>query len=143
MDEQAMNLPPARVMGTRPLSASAGSPGGPRRGRFAGLAETIFEWLIRLCGISAIVFVFGIFFFVLREGVGFLFGGLNLVQFFFSTEWYPTSNANVRYGVLALIAGTFSVTGLAMLIAVPFGLGAGGVRLRVFAASVFARRSRS
>lgn len=87
-------------------------------------AETLLEWVIRLCGVSAILFVFGIFFFVLREGTGFLFGELNLVQFFFSTEWYPTSNANVRYGVLALIAGTFSVTGLAMLIAVPFGLGA-------------------
>jgi phosphate transport system permease protein len=31
---------------------------------------------------------------------------------------------NKRYGVLAMIAGTFSVTILAMLIAVPFGLGA-------------------
>ena len=30
----------------------------------------------------------------------------------------------MRYGVLALIVGTFSVTALAMLIAVPFGLGA-------------------
>ena len=124
MGEQAMNLPPARVVSSRPVSASAGSPGGPRRGRFAMAAETLLEWVIRLCGISAILFVFGIFFFVLREGVGFLFGGLNLVQFFFSTEWYPTSVANVRYGVLALIVGTFSVTGLAMLIAVPFGLGA-------------------
>ena len=124
MGEQAMNLPPAPVVGPRPLSASAGSPRGPRRSRFALASERVFEWVIRLCGISAILFVFGIFFFVLREGVGFLFGGLNLVQFLFSTEWYPTSVANVRYGVLALIAGTFSVTGLAMLIAVPFGLGA-------------------
>jgi len=124
MGERAMNLPPARVMSSHPVSASAGSPGGPRRGRFAMASEAVLEWVIRLCGISAILFVFGIFFFVLREGTGFLFGELNLVQFFFSTEWYPTSNANVRYGVLALIAGTFSVTGLAMLIAVPFGLGA-------------------
>jgi phosphate transport system permease protein len=124
MGEQAVNLPPARIVSTRPITASAGSPRGPRRHRLAMLGETVLEWVIRLCGISAILFVFGIFFFVLREGVGFLFGGLNLVQFFFSTEWYPTSLANVRYGVLALIAGTFSVTGLAMLIAVPFGLGA-------------------
>jgi phosphate transport system permease protein len=73
--------------------------------------------------VSAILFVFGIFFFVFREGVGIL-GELDLIQFFFSTEWYPTSQSNVRYGVLALIAGTFSVTALAMVIAVPFGLGA-------------------
>ena len=124
MDEQAMNLPPARVVSTRPISVSAGSPRGPRRSRLALLGESALEWVIRLCGFSAILFVFGIFFFVLREGVGFLFGGLNLWEFFFSTQWYPTSLANVRYGALALIVGTFSVTGLAMLIAVPFGLGA-------------------
>ena len=80
--------------------------------------------LIRLCGISAILFVFGIFFFVFREGAGFLFHGFNLGEFFTSPEWYPTSQSHVRYGVLALLAGTVSVTALAMAIAVPFGLGA-------------------
>lgn len=85
--------------------------------------ERGLEFLIRLCGVSAILFVFGIFFFVFREGAGILFGGLDVVEFLTSTEWYPTSHSNVRYGVLALIAGTFSVTVLAMLIAVPFGLG--------------------
>jgi phosphate transport system permease protein len=80
--------------------------------------------LIHLCGFSAILFVFGIFFFVFREGAGLLFGDLDLFKFLFTTEWYPTSQANVRYGVLALIVGTGSVTLLAMGIAVPFGLGA-------------------
>ena len=101
--------------------ASSAAPG--RRRLQAGL-ETVIEFLIRICGISAIVFVFGIFFFVFREGSGFLFHGLKLGQFLFSPEWYPTSQSNVRYGVLALIAGTASVTALAMAIAVPFGLGA-------------------
>ena len=87
--------------------------------------ETALEWLIRLCGISAILFVFGIFIFVFREGAGFLFSGrLSLTEFLFTTEWYPTSMSHVRYGVLALIVGTGSVTVLAMAIAVPFGLGA-------------------
>ena len=88
------------------------------------LLETAIETLIRLCGVSAIVFVFGIFFFVFREGAGFLFSGFNPREFFFSPEWYPTSQSHVRYGVLALIAGTASVTALAMALAVPFGLGA-------------------
>jgi phosphate transport system permease protein len=97
----------------------------PPRPRWEILAETGWEWAIRLCGISAILFVFAIFAFVFREGAGFLLSGrLNLAQFFGSTEWYPTSQSNVRYGVLALIVGTGSVTVLAMLIAVPFGLGA-------------------
>jgi phosphate transport system permease protein len=86
--------------------------------------ESAIEWLIRLCGISAILFVFGIFFFIFREGAGFLFHRLELREFFTSVEWYPTSQSHVRYGVLALLAGTASVTALAMLIAVPFGIGA-------------------
>jgi phosphate transport system permease protein len=94
------------------------------RRRLEQISESIIEWVIRLCGISAILFVFGIFFFVFREGAGFLFGELNLREFLTSPEWYPTSVSNKRYGVLALIAGTFSVTVLSMAIAVPFGLGA-------------------
>jgi phosphate transport system permease protein len=86
--------------------------------------ELAIEWIIRLCGVSAVVFVFGIFFFVFREGAPFLFGDLDLGQFFGSTDWYPDSSANKRYGVLALIAGTASVTILAMVIAVPLGVGA-------------------
>jgi len=118
-----MQLPSQPVASAKPRHA-LGSPRGPQRNKWEGLLETALEWLIRLCGISAILFVFGIFFFVLREGAGFLFGKLDFVQFFTSEEWYPTSLGNVRYGVLALIAGTFSVTTLAMVIAVPFGLGA-------------------
>src|SRR5262245_12145431 len=94
------------------------------RRRLAGLAEHLIEWLIRLCGVSAILFVFGIFFFVFREGADFLFNGLKLREFFTSPEWYPTSVSNKRYGVMALLVGTFSVTALAMTLAVPFGLGA-------------------
>ena len=94
------------------------------RRRWQQISEPAIEGLIRLCGISAILFVFGIFFFVFREGAGFLFKELDVTKFLFSTEWVPTSQSNVRYGVLALLAGTFSVTVLAMVIAVPFGLGA-------------------
>lgn len=95
-----------------------------RRRRWESATEPVIEGVIRLCGISAILFVFGIFFFVFREGSRFLLHGLSLRQFFFSQEWYPTSQTHVRYGVLALIAGTASVTVAAMAIAVPFGIGA-------------------
>tara|TARA_A100001037_G_scaffold272275_1_gene268327 strand:- start:4280 stop:5194 length:915 start_codon:yes stop_codon:yes gene_type:complete len=96
------------------------------RSQKAIVLEGAIEWAIRLCGISAIIFVFGIFFFVFKEGASFLVrdDGLSLSQFLTSEEWYPTSESNKRYGVLALIAGTASVTFLAMVIAVPFGLGA-------------------
>ncbi len=94
------------------------------RGRGEIITEWLIESVIRLCGISAIVFVFGIFFFVFREGGSVLFQDFKFGEFFFSTSWYPSSPSNVRYGVLALIVGTFSVTALAMVIAVPFGIGA-------------------
>jgi phosphate transport system permease protein len=96
----------------------------PSRRGWEVVAERGIELLIHLCGISAIFFVFGIFFFVFREGSGFLFHGFNVREFFLSSEWYPSSQGHVRYGALALIAGTASVTALAMSIAVPFGIGA-------------------
>ena len=98
-------------------------PALPRRPRLEILAERAIEALIRLCGVSSVLFVFGIFFFVFREGSQFLFHGFSFREFFFSQEWYPTSQSHVRYGALALIAGTVSVTLLSMLLAVPFGLG--------------------
>ena len=94
------------------------------RRRFEVISEFLIEWTIKICGISAIVFVFLIFLFVFREGKDFLLNSLDLKEFLFSPEWYPDSVSHKRYGVLALIAGTFSVTLLAMAIAVPFGLGA-------------------
>ncbi len=81
--------------------------------------------LIRLCGISAILFVMGILLFIVREAAPVVVSGrVSLVQFLTRPEWFPTSEVHRRYGALAMIAGTFSVTGLAMLMAVPFGLGA-------------------
>jgi len=68
--------------------------------------------------VSAIVFVAAIFFFVLREAAPILVKDeFSLLQFLFSTEWYPTSASNVRYGTFALTVGTMSVTALAMLLA--------------------------
>jgi phosphate transport system permease protein len=97
----------------------------PGRPAWAVGGEKLLEFVIRFSGISAILFVLAIFFFVFREAAPVLFGTkFKLGEFLFSTQWYPTSAANVRYGTLALTVGTFSVTVLAMVIAVPFGLGA-------------------
>jgi phosphate transport system permease protein len=89
----------------------------------ARVGEFLIESMIRLSGISAILFIFAIFFFVFREAAPIL-GKIDLYKFFFTTAWYPTSTGVPRYGVWALIVGTFSVTALAMVLAVPFGLGA-------------------
>lgn len=88
-------------------------------------AEKLLEGLICLSGVSAIIFVLAIFFFVFREALPILFNGhFKFSQFLFSTEWFPTSEVNVRYGTFSLTVGSLCVTLLAMALAVPFGLGA-------------------
>lgn len=81
-------------------------------------------FLVFVGGVSAIIFIIGIFVFITKEGVGFIAGPLNVREFLGSVTWRPTSAQNPRYGVLGLIAGTASVTGLAMVVSVPFSLGA-------------------
>lgn len=96
-----------------------------RRPWLSRAGEKALEALIYLCGISAIIFVLGIFFFVFKEAAPILTNEkFSLREFLFSIEWYPTSVVKVRYGVAAMILGTLAVTALAMAIAVPFGLGA-------------------
>jgi phosphate transport system permease protein len=85
--------------------------------------DKVVQLLVFLGGVSAIVFIIGIFVFITREGFGFLLGDFNFREFFFSPNWRPTSETRETFGILALIAGTASVTGLAMLIAIPFSLG--------------------
>jgi phosphate transport system permease protein len=89
----------------------------------AWYVDKVVEVLVFLGGISGIVFVLGIFVFITSEGIGFVTESLNIREFFTSIEWRPTSEPPT-YGILALIAGTASVTGLAMLLSVPFSLGA-------------------
>jgi phosphate transport system permease protein len=113
---------------------SEGSPGavGFRRSWLSLAIERMIEALVVVCGISAVVLVGGIFFFVFREAIPVLTSpNFSLGEFLFSVEWYPTSVTDVRYGVLAMIAGTLAVTALAMAIAVPFGIG-GAIYLSEF-----------
>ena len=85
--------------------------------------DQIVERLVFLGGISAIVFIIGIFVFITREGIGFLGGAFDAREFFLDPAWRPTSETP-NYGAFALILGTASVTGTAVLTAVPFSLGA-------------------
>ena len=85
--------------------------------------DKLVQTLVFIGGISAIIFIIGIFVFITKEGLGFLLGDFSFTEFFFSQNWRPTSEKKTTYGILALIAGTASVTGLAMLVAIPFSLG--------------------
>ncbi len=86
--------------------------------------DKLVQLLVFLGGISTIIFVIGIFVFIAAEGIGFLVDGFTFKEFFLSPYWVPSDEDAPEFGILALIAGTASVTGLAMLVAIPFSLGA-------------------
>ena len=80
-------------------------------------SEFIVENLIRLSGISVIIIIGLIFFFLLKEGLP-AFRSVPLGDFL-GDRWYPIED---RYGFLSLLAGTLVVTFGAVIIAVPLGL---------------------
>ncbi len=94
------------------------------RRNVAWYVDRAVQSLVFLGGVSAIVFIVGIFVFITKEGLGFITSSFDIVEFFTSMRWTPTSENNPTYGALALIVGTASVTGTAMIVAIPFSLGA-------------------
>jgi phosphate transport system permease protein len=129
-NDSANDAAAALISAAHPLGAGSGGrpPGSgarPQRSLLEVGLEQLLEAAIRIAGVSAIFFVLAIFFFIFREAAPVLFSReFHLSEFLFSTQWYPTSMSNVRYGTLAMTLGTLSVTGVAIALAVPFGLGA-------------------
>ncbi len=80
-------------------------------------SEFAAERLIKASGVTAIVFVFLIFAFLLREGLP-AFTEVPLDNLL-STRWYPIEN---YFGLLPLIFGSLVVTIGAAIIAMPIGL---------------------
>ena len=93
--------------------------------RLLDALETPIEWIIRACGWSSIVGIFAIFVFIFKEAAPEV-PKLDWVYFFTSPRWIPNPapGNEPSFGALALLVGTFSVTFIALLIAVPVGLGA-------------------
>jgi len=87
--------------------------------------------LVFICGISAIIFIIGIFIFITKEGYGFI-AQMDWGEFFLTPYWFPSDEDAPEFGILALMAGTASVTGLAMVVAIPFSLG-GAIFIAEFA----------
>ena len=106
------------------VAAPPGSRAASDRPNLDWYIDKAVQALVFLGGISAIVFILGIFAFITREGLGFIVERFDFWEFFTSPRWRPTSEWKQTYGILALVAGTASVTGLAMVVAIPFSLGA-------------------
>ncbi|MFY9344372.1 MAG: phosphate ABC transporter permease subunit PstC [Planctomycetota bacterium] len=110
---------------------AGGAPPRDSAARFAALdrrdAAWWLDWLARMLvmagGVSAIVFIAGIFLFIATQGLDFTANRLDFGEFFTAIEWRPTGHPPT-YGALALIVGTLSITALAMVVAVPLSFGA-------------------
>ncbi|MDI9633639.1 MAG: phosphate ABC transporter permease PstA [Methanolinea sp.] len=99
------------------------SPGFPRAGRRPKIpaGEAIVRLVLLACASFAVVAIFFIIAFLLRDGYpAFLEGGIG--DFLLGPVWNPTSYPAGKYGILPLVAGTLLVTAGAMAVSVPLGI---------------------
>ncbi|MCX7981402.1 MAG: phosphate ABC transporter permease subunit PstC [Syntrophales bacterium] len=82
--------------------------------------ENLIKILFATVALFSVLILSFIVFFLFREGIP-IFRVTSLEGFLLGVEWYPTSSPP-SYGIWPLIVGSFAVTALASLIAVPFGI---------------------
>lgn len=102
-----------RARPTRPDSVS-------RTARRPG--ETVVMVLLRAAAFLSVAITIGIVVALLGPALSF-FREVPIGDFLTDTRWAPRF-ANASYGVLPLVTGTLWTTAIALLIAIPFGLGA-------------------
>jgi len=94
-----------------------------RKKKSKKIVEKLVPIALFLAAAVSVLTTFGIVFTLIFETVEF-FTRISITDYLFGTEWLPFSGKEPLYGVLPLILGTFKVTFIAILVAVPFGLGA-------------------
>jgi len=82
-------------------------------------AERLIEIALMLSGLIAVLITFGIVFILVTESLPF-FEAVSLKEFLTSTVWTPNFEKK-NYGILPLVSGTLTITGIALLVAVPLG----------------------
>ena len=92
--------------------------------RHRKLFESATEKVLLVCACFSILSVFFITVFIFQRGAP-LFQTVRLRDFLFSTNWQPMADTAPGYGILSFIVGSFCVTGGALLIGVPIGIGCG------------------
>jgi phosphate transport system permease protein len=80
--------------------------------------DRLARWTVSAGGLSAILFIAGIFLFIGSQGIEFAWNRLSITDLLFGTRWEPTANPP-SYGAWPLLAGTAWITAVAMAVAVP------------------------
>lgn len=93
----------------------AATTSGSRRGW-----ESIIHALLMACAAVSVLTTVGIVVVLLVESLQF-FGEVSPIEFLFGTTWTPLTQ---KFGILPLFCGTLLVTGGAIVVAAPLGLGA-------------------
>jgi len=133
----AYSAPPSMLLAAALVCAAGGLVLGLRAIQ-PGLAarnkvENVIRWLLILASGVSILTTLGIVFSILFEAIKF-FQLVGIWEFITGTKWAPDTAflsgagrtgeaaAEPEFGAVPIFAGTFMITGIAMLVAVPIGL---------------------
>jgi len=83
--------------------------------------EDLIKLALLLAALISILTTTGIVISLARETIVF-FGDVGVSEFLFGSDWSPIIKPQ-SFGVLPLVAGTFLITGIALAVAIPLGLG--------------------
>ena len=84
--------------------------------------EQVIKGLLFLAALLSVLTTAGIVFSLLEETISF-FGDVGIEEFLTGTEWFPLF-ADPSFGVLPLVTGTLLISAVALVVAIPIGLGA-------------------
>ncbi len=103
-------------------AAAGGRPEAPSlRAARRRYGEGLIKGLLVLAALISLLTTVGIVYALVRETVVF-FGEVGIGEFLFGTKWTPLFEP-ASFGVLPLVLGTFMTTAIALVVAVPLGLG--------------------
>ena len=92
--------------------------------RYRRMRDRIIELVLLAAGLVAVFTTVAIVFILFYES-SFFFEHVSVKDFLTDTMWTPLF-ADARYGIMPLVAGTLTVTGVALLVAIPLGTVFGG-----------------
>ncbi len=98
-----------------------GAPGATALGAPPRVGERIIKGLLFGAAALSVLTTLGIVASLIGQTVAF-FGEVGVFEYLFGTEWTPLF-ADPQFGMLPLLAGTLLVTAIALLVAIPLGLG--------------------
>ena len=108
-----------------PAPGARSRPSDPARSIRRGkprVAERVVEGVLAVAAFVSVLTTIGIVLSLLDGTLAFL-SEIPLTDFLLGTEWTPLF-ADGAYGVLPILSATLVITGIAMLVAIPLGLGA-------------------